>query len=534
MSVEEVVNQSKSRLEALLAPINGGVGEDVSYDEDFERMKSEVDKLQSIDGGKIEWPVLRDYGREILEGRSKDFRVALYLAAALGHTQGLDGVLDGLVLLQGLTQSFWETMYPSLQRPRARGNLVAWYSDALAPGIDAIQPSDRDTCLAIDQVSQALDRDLSEKLGDAYGYMRATREAIRRLVGRAPEPAAPPRAEPAPGAAPAEDDGEAPPTEPPPAVATSTGGGGGGPSADAITDAASAYQVLKSTSELFFKAAEVLLTASPSDADGFRYSRHGAWLVLSGPGAAEGMNAPRAEAMESVRAQFAAGSWSELANNADIVTTQSPLWLDGVRFLVLALENLGPDFAAARAAVVAETAALVARVPGLAELTFADGTPFADGDTRAWLASLAGGGGGGGAGSGGGSPMDRVARDARKLAEEDQFTQGVALLSRAVREAPTETLRFRGRLEIARLCFDFNATDVAMAQLDALERAIDHHHLRAWEPALCTQVYALSYRIQRSFFNAGTGDAETSRKLNQAFERLTELDAAEALRLASA
>ena len=56
MAVDDVINESKSRLEALIAPINGGVGVDVSFEDQFDRAKFEVDKMTSMEGGKVEWP----------------------------------------------------------------------------------------------------------------------------------------------------------------------------------------------------------------------------------------------------------------------------------------------------------------------------------------------------------------------------------------------------------------------------------------------------------------------------------------------
>ena len=43
MAVDDVLAEVKARLEAMLAPINGGVGEDASYDEGFEAIKTEID-----------------------------------------------------------------------------------------------------------------------------------------------------------------------------------------------------------------------------------------------------------------------------------------------------------------------------------------------------------------------------------------------------------------------------------------------------------------------------------------------------------
>src|SRR5436309_3227461 len=43
MSAAEVIEQSKARLESVLAPINGRVGDDVSYDEAFDEVLRDVD-----------------------------------------------------------------------------------------------------------------------------------------------------------------------------------------------------------------------------------------------------------------------------------------------------------------------------------------------------------------------------------------------------------------------------------------------------------------------------------------------------------
>ena len=46
---------------------------------------------------------------------------------------GLTGLLDGLVVMHELAASCWDKMYPALKRPRARGNLVGWMNDFVAP-----------------------------------------------------------------------------------------------------------------------------------------------------------------------------------------------------------------------------------------------------------------------------------------------------------------------------------------------------------------------------------------------------------------
>ena len=53
-----------------------------------------------------------------------------------------------------------------------------------------------------------------------------------------------------------------------------------------------------------------------------------------------------------------------------------------------ALEGLGADYAAALHAVRAEVRLFTSRLSGVEQLAFSDGTPFADAETKAWLASL--------------------------------------------------------------------------------------------------------------------------------------------------
>jgi len=110
MAVEDVINATKEKLEAVLAPIDGGAGADISYDEGFEKVKSEVEKMTSMSGGKTDWNVIIATSEELLGEKGKDFRVALYYAAARVNTEGVAGLLAGFVVLSELITNFWETI----------------------------------------------------------------------------------------------------------------------------------------------------------------------------------------------------------------------------------------------------------------------------------------------------------------------------------------------------------------------------------------------------------------------------------------
>ncbi|MEX0731312.1 MAG: type VI secretion system protein TssA [Aquisalimonadaceae bacterium] len=60
-----------------------------------------------------DWPALQDACLEAL-GKSRDLRPAAYLAAALLQTEGVRGLADGLHLIRGLLETWWDELYPPL------------------------------------------------------------------------------------------------------------------------------------------------------------------------------------------------------------------------------------------------------------------------------------------------------------------------------------------------------------------------------------------------------------------------------------
>ena len=95
--------------------------EDLEYDPDF------IDLAQQIEGtpekrvGETIIEERRDPPwREMkakalaLMARTHDIRVAIFLLRALLHTDQLNGFRDGIQLLTGLVEKYWETLYPQL------------------------------------------------------------------------------------------------------------------------------------------------------------------------------------------------------------------------------------------------------------------------------------------------------------------------------------------------------------------------------------------------------------------------------------
>lgn len=527
MAAADAIQAAKERLASLLAPIDGGVGVDITYETAFESVKNETDKLQAISGGKPDWAAMLASCEELLSEKSKDFRVAVYYAAAKAEIDKLPGLLDGLVLVAELDAAFWEAMYPPLKRPRQRGNLTSWLGELITPIVEAHKPvaKDADLVAAIDEVSKALDADLRDKLGEAYTGLGGVRGAVRNLLSIVPKEAPPPPPPPPPPEPGAEPAAEAAPVAAAPGI-----------SAASITDADSAASAITEVALVLARAGDALRASDPTSAAGYRILRQGIWLELTQAPPADGgatlVPPPPSEAKEYLESMATGGNWLGLLAAAEENVATYPLWLDPHRYTATALDRMGGPYADARAAVVREVAGLLARAPTLPTLTFNDGTPLADASTRAWLetdvaAALGSGGGGGGSSV---TPVDLALDAARAALANGQLDQGLSSLRKVVEQAPTPADRFKGRLAMARLCIQAEQWPIARAQLEALEKQATRHDLAEWDPALAAELYSTLFTVLRTL-NAAEGSPESLARQAQIFERFCQLDPGAAVRL---
>ncbi len=109
-------------VEELLGEVAAGApcGEDLEYDPGFaemERLAQEMPERQYgdtiIPAEPPDWRGVRKTALALLK-RTRDLRVGVYLARALLQTDGLLGFAEGLTLVEGLIERYWEGVYPLL------------------------------------------------------------------------------------------------------------------------------------------------------------------------------------------------------------------------------------------------------------------------------------------------------------------------------------------------------------------------------------------------------------------------------------
>ena len=108
-------------LEKLLAPIAEGrpAGDSLEYEGTYDKIRAarETDSRSQFEpGGKgPDWSTVVRLASPALAGRTKDLQLAVWLTEALTHLHGFAGLRDGLHLLAGLMEGYWDTVHPAVE-----------------------------------------------------------------------------------------------------------------------------------------------------------------------------------------------------------------------------------------------------------------------------------------------------------------------------------------------------------------------------------------------------------------------------------
>ena len=488
-------------------PGDSPAGFDAKYEPEYTDVTAEIGKLGSAtQGGIVDWRKIAAQGQVILEQKSKDLQIAAYVGIAWQEVRGIEGLCDAVNLFLALLDTFWESAFPPLAKLRRRTNAFDWWHERAYAGLKKYGnapalPADMGAGLT--ESLHNLDQIVGERMPDA-APLRDMLEAVRCLpVEAVPAPTLEPQQQsqaaqavtPPPAAQPQASAQQAPAVQKPsaqPAPAAT-------PAPPAQGDDVQA--ALKDFAAAGSRYALLAHRAAPEESLAWQVLRLALWgKVTALPPATDGQThipPPDADHLAGLRRMLEGGKYLEAALGGEDLFSASIFCLDAQYIINAALEALGDAYAEARRMVREETARFVRRLKGVEQLTFDGGMPFADMDTREWLASLSEA-----AFPASGTPQpapppvpapqptadaaaDLVA-EAERLASANQLDAALRLLEQAQGDSPSANMALRVR-QLRLLC-NAKERDTAAALAQGLLDELETRHVAGWDTHLALDV----------------------------------------------
>ena len=416
------------------------------------------------------------------------------MAVALIHTDGAQGFLDGVNLLRGICENFWDEAFPPKAKMRRRLNAYEWWHERALEQLrkEGQQP-----------IPAALSAEMTEAVGELDSLigglmenaqpLRDIKEAIRTIpllpeekaerAGTARRAHARTSARKAEAAAGSPAAGRTRSASPAPTTQPAQAG-----------DAAAALPVFVDAARNY---AFALRSEDPANYLAWQLPRVALWGKIAALPPDDGTGQtmvppPDMDRVEAAERLLAGKNWLKAATAADDLFQSYPLCIDLQRIADEALANLGAAFAEARARLRAETAAFVRRLPGLTALSYDGGVPFVSSATRAWLDEIAHGGESGGAACGRADKTDEVIAEAREILAAGDAAGALRKLEDSLGTSAAGNLRLRAE-ELHMLCSQREAkTAAALAR--ALAREIEQNSLAKLEPDTAVEAMTAACR----------------------------------------
>lgn len=476
--------QAQTRMEnwqPWLAPVSvaSPTGEDPGYDDDFQRIREEINKLSGIDT-----VLICTLAEKLLTTTVKDIRIATYYCWARLHQDGEAGFAEGLELLAGLLQRYGMQLHP--QRERSRKPALEWLAgsrvlDSLSLYPEVVRADAQRTAGALLLITDSLDTGHEASQPELNALYSAL--GSRLMKGGGVDAVVPQNAS------------NQTRTQQPshmteqdaPVLSRITSG------QDLLAQARTLTGYLREQPDGWLAAHRLMKSL-----------RHDTLHSIPAPDA-QGktrVEPPRADQRAMLKRLYLQQSWSEILEQADSAFSRGAnhLWLDLQWYIHQALVKSGQDVLAD--IIAADLKGLLRRLTGLETLAFNDGTPLADEVTLNWINQ---------------NVLDDMSgwRDEPVSAAGETDNDILALEPEALEKVDTDGLdaalhwlqtrpgtdsakdKWLLRLLMVRVAEQKGKNELALHLLGELDSAAQTITLKQWTPALLFEVKSRRLRLLR-------------------------------------
>ncbi|MEQ4280964.1 type VI secretion system protein TssA [Pseudomonas syringae] len=509
MSLRNLINQCLGKRDAValarsqaerwqpwLQPVSADspVGEDPGYDDDFQRMREEVNKLSGADAERVV-----QLAEKLLTHTCKDLRVATYYLWARLQKDGEAGLADGLTLLAALVERYAAEVLPT--RPNSRKMALEWLAsgkvlDSLSRYPEVVRSEAERTVAALAWLERGLEawpQDQRPALGALYGALSARLMQSGGVDALVPQHTASHESN--------------------------------VPSAPTTTAIKSGRDLLDNGRTL----AGYLREQPQGWLAAHRLMKSLRWDTVHQPPPEEAsgntrLASPRGDYRAQLKRLYLQQSWTELLDQVERVYAEgvNHFWLDLQWYLYQALSRQPAPQDSWADIVKRDLGMFLERLPGVELLNWNDGTPFADEITRDWITQHV---------SGNrpqqwlptpkavltGAAAEILSLEGEALAQADSDGIEVALAWLAARPGmQTGRSRWLLRLLMARVAEQYGKSDLALHLLGELDATAQHHVLAVWEPELNFEVKARLLKLLRLKAQRNDADKPTLARRTEA------------------
>lgn len=473
-----------------LQPLSGSspVGEDPGYDDGFQQIREEINKLS---GANTE--LICQHAEKILTTVAKDIRVATWYCWAKLHREGEQGLAEGLELLAGLLERFGTQLHP--QRDRSRKAALEWLggsrmTDSLSLYPEVVRENAERTTGALLLIAK-LTANEPEETRPEFNALYGTLESRLQKAGGV-DAVVPQNVSSEPQTTAGHSDA--------PAIGRITSG------QDLLAQARTLTEYLREQPDGWLSAHHLMKSL-----------RHDTLRAIPAPDA-QGktrIEPPRADQRALLKRLYLQQNWAEMLETADSTFSRGAnhLWLDLQWYIHQALTKSGQNTLAD--IIAADLKGLLSRLSGLETLAFSDGTPFADEVTLNWIQQSVLETVGGWGNETPAAPItagndDILALEPEAVDRADNEGPDAALGWLQTRPGmTTDRQKWLLRLLMGRIAEQYGKNDLAVHLFAELGERAGTVTLSDWEPELLFEVQARHLKLLR--LKAGRSEADKAR-----------------------
>ncbi|MCP1446055.1 type VI secretion system protein VasJ [Pseudomonas sp. GGS8] len=501
-----VARVQAERWQPWLQPIRADspVGEDPGYDDDFQRMREEVNKLSGADAEQVV-----QLAQKLLIHTCKDLRVATYYLWARLQKDGEAGLADGLSLLAALVERYAGQVLPA--RPNSRKMALEWLAsskvlDSLSLYPEVVKSEAERTVAALAWLERGLDAwpsDQRPALGALYDALSARLTQSGGVDALVPQNSA--------------SHESSVQTAGPTVMAIKSG-------RDLLDNGRALAGYLREQPQGWL-AAHRLMKSLRWD------TVHQAPLQEASGNTR--LAPPRGDYRAQLKRLYLQQSWTELLDQVERIYAEgvNHFWLDLQWYLYQALSKLPAPQDSWADIAKRDLGMFLERLPGLEMLFWNDGTPFADQITREWITQHVCGNrpqqwlpAPTTASTSADGEILSLEGEALAQADSDGVEQALAWLA-ARPGVQTGRQRWLLRLLMARVAEQYGKSDLAIHLLGELDATAQRQALAEWEPELNFEVKARLLKLLRLKAQRNDADKPTlARRMEALLAALVALD----------